>query len=82
MDSNFSRQPTYQINCNQSRCSWGSKLIINRYFLLKADDYEIEDNKKALDDVINNYQKEKLMARRNEIIQSLNNASLDKEKSS
>ena len=55
-------------------------LIVNALTGIMADDYEIEDNKKALDDVINNYQKEKLMARRNEIIQSLNNANLDKEK--
>lgn len=56
--------------------------VVNALTGIMADDYEIEDNKKALDDVINNYQKEKLMARRNEIIQSLNNANLDKEKSS
>ncbi len=56
--------------------------VVNALTGIMADDYEIEDNKKALDDVINNYQKEKLMARRNEIIQSLNNASLDKEKAS
>ena len=37
VDTNFSRLPTYQISCNQSPCSWGSRLIINRYFLLKAD---------------------------------------------
>ena len=54
--------------------------VVNALTEIMADDYEIEDNKKALDDVINNYQKEKLMARRNEIIQSLNNANLDKEK--
>lgn len=54
--------------------------IVNALTGIMADDYEIEDNKKALEDVINNYQKEKLMARRNEIIQSLNNANLDKEK--
>lgn len=56
--------------------------VVNALTGIMADDYEIEDSKKALDDVINNYQKEKLMARRNEIIQSLNNASLDKEKAS
>ena len=56
--------------------------VVNALTGIMADDYEIEDNKKALDDVINNYQKEKLMARRNEIIQSLNNANLDKEKAS
>ena len=56
--------------------------VVNALTGIMADDYEIEDNRKALDDVINNYQKEKLMARRNEIIQSLNNANLDKEKAS
>lgn len=56
--------------------------VVNALTGIMADDYEIEDNKKALDDVINNYQKEKLMARRNKIIQSLNNANLDKEKAS
>ena len=36
VDSNLSRLPTYPIICNQSPCSWGSRLIINRYYLLKA----------------------------------------------
>ena len=54
--------------------------VVNALTGIMADDYEIEDNKKALEDVINNYQKEKLTTRRNEIIQSLNNADLDKER--
>ena len=56
--------------------------VVNSLTGIMADDYEIEDNKKALEDVINNYQKEKLVARRNEIIHSLNDIDLDKQKAS
>lgn len=56
--------------------------VVNSLTGIMADDYEIEDNKKALEDVINNYQKEKLIARRNEIIHNLNDANLDKQKAS
>ena len=56
--------------------------IVNALTGIMADDYEIENNEKALEDIINNYQKEKLISRRNEIIQNLNDADLDRQKAS
>ena len=41
-----------------------------------ADDYEIKDDKKAIEDLVKNYQNEKLINRKKEIINSLNNAEL------
>ena len=40
-----------------------------------AYDFEISDVNKALEDIINIYQKEKLISRRNEIIKMLENVS-------
>ena len=56
--------------------------VVNALTGIMADDYEIEDNEKALEDIINNYQKEKIVLRRNEIIKKLNDANLDKQKAS
>ena len=39
---------------------------------IMADDYEIKDDKKAIEDLINNYKKERLMNRKKEIIEELN----------
>ena len=44
---------------------------------LMADDYEIKDDEKAIKDLINNYKKEKLINRKKEIINSLNDKDLD-----
>ncbi len=44
---------------------------------LMADDYEIKDDKKAIEDLINNYKKEKLTNRKREIIDSLNDENID-----
>ncbi len=46
---------------------------------LMADDYEIKDDKKAIEDLINNYKKEKLTNRKKEIIDYLNDESIDKQ---
>ena len=46
---------------------------------LMADDYEIKDDKKAIEDLINNYKKEKLTNRKKEIIDYLNNENIDKQ---
>ena len=46
---------------------------------IMADDYEIKDDKKAIEDIINNYKKEKLINRKKEIIDSLNNGNIDKQ---
>ncbi len=46
---------------------------------IMADDYEIKDDKKAIEDLINNYKKEKLTNRKKEIIESLNSKDIDKQ---
>ena len=46
---------------------------------IMAVDYEIKDDKKAIEDLINNYKKEKLTNRKKEIIDSLNDESIDKQ---
>ena len=48
---------------------------------LMADDYEIKDDRKAIEDLINNYKKEKLVNRKKEIIDNLNDTNLDKQES-
>ena len=46
---------------------------------IMADDYNIQDMQKAILDIINIYEKEKIIARRNEILSSLENKELTKE---
>lgn len=46
---------------------------------LMADDYEIKDDKKAIEDLINNYKKEKLNNRKREIIDALNDENIDEQ---
>lgn len=41
---------------------------------IMADDYEIKNDKKAIEDLVKNYQKERLLNRKKEIINELNNA--------
>lgn len=53
--------------------------IISILTEIMADDYEIKDDKKAIEDLINNYKKEKLIARKKEIINSLNSQNIDKQ---
>ena len=48
--------------------------LISRITEIMADDYEIKDDNKAIDDLINNYQKEKLKDRKQEIVNLLNNS--------
>ena len=42
-----------------------------------ADDYELKNDKKAIEDLINNYKKERLINRKKEIINLLSNNNLD-----
>ena len=49
---------------------------------IMADDYELKNDKKAVGDLINNYEKEKLTIRKNEIILMLNDTNIAKEQSS
>ena len=53
--------------------------ITSHMTLLMADDYEIGDVDKCIDDIINSYNKERLIDRRNDIIQSLESNELTKE---
>ncbi len=45
--------------------------LVNHITSIMADDYEILDNKKAIDDFINLYEKEKLTNEKNEIVKRL-----------
>ena len=47
--------------------------LIGHLTNIMADDYEIVDTKKGVDDLINSYNKEIIMERRNEILQELEN---------
>ena len=47
--------------------------IINFLTWVMAYDFEITEVDKAIDDILNNYEKEKLISVRNEIIQALEN---------
>ena len=53
--------------------------ITSHMTMLMADDYEIGDVDKCIDDIINSYNKERLIDRRNDIIQSLESNELTKE---
>ena len=45
--------------------------IINHFTQLMADDYEISDIDKCIDDLINSYTKDRIITRRNEILEKL-----------
>lgn len=51
----------------------------NHLTMLMADDYEIGDVDKCIDDIINSYTKERIINRRNEILQLLEGNELTKE---
>lgn len=57
----------------------GNEEIISILTGLMADDYEIKDDKKAIEDLINNYKKERLTNRKKEIIDYLNSENIDKQ---
>lgn len=50
--------------------------LINHLTSIMADDYEITDSKKAIEDIINLYQREKLNDEKNEIIKKLEDKSI------
>ena len=52
--------------------------IISILTEIMADDYEIKDDKKAIEDLINSYKKEKLTSRKKEIIELLNQENIEK----
>ena len=51
--------------------------IISILTAIMADDYEIKDDEKAIQDLINSYKKEKLTNRKKEIIEMLNTENID-----
>ena len=54
--------------------------IINHITMLMADDYEIDDVEKCINDVITSYNKERLINRKNELVKILNsNSDITKE---
>lgn len=55
--------------------------LIDHITSIMADDFEIIDNKKAIDDLISIYEKEKLIDEKNKIIEELKKENLSKEES-
>ncbi len=53
--------------------------MISHITEIMADDFEITDINKAVEDLINIYEKDKLISKRNEIIQILNDTNISKE---
>lgn len=60
------------INTNQIVDWFQDENIISRITEIMAEDFEITDVNKAIDDLINVYEKQKLVNRRNEILKQLN----------
>lgn len=61
------------INTNQIVDWFQDENIISRITEIMAEDFEITDVNKAIDDLINVYEKQKLVNRRNEILKQLDN---------
>jgi hypothetical protein len=59
------------INTNQIVDWFQDENIISRITEIMAEDFEITDVNKAIDDLINVYEKQKLVNRRNEILKQL-----------
>ncbi len=55
------------------------KDLISHFTKLMADDYEISDNDKCIEDVITSYNKERIIKRRNEILTKLEDKNNTKE---
>ncbi len=59
---------------NTSALDWfEEEEIINHLTKIMSEDFEITDNKKAIEDILNLYKKEQLIEERNEIVKKLNN---------
>ena len=59
--------------------SFQEQEIINQITKIMADDYEITDIDKCIEDVINSYNKERLITKRNEILLKLDDKNNTKE---
>ena len=55
--------------------------LINHITSIMAEDSQITDNKKAIDDLLNKYEKEKLIEEKNQIIKQLEDKDISKEES-
>lgn len=55
--------------------------LINHITYIMADDFEILDNNKAIEDILNIYQKERLQEEKNEILKKLEDKEMNKEES-
>lgn len=66
-------------NINSILDSIQEEETLNQITKIMADDYNIQDMNKATLDIINIYEKEKTITRRNEIIEKLDNKDLGKE---
>ena len=53
--------------------------IISIITEIMADDYEIKNDKKAIEDLVRNYQKERLLGRKKELVEELSDESLNAE---
>ena len=58
---------------------FSDEAIINHLTEILAEDYEITDVDKCIEDIINAYKKEQLIEYRNEILKQLENTNLSKE---
>ena len=59
--------------------SMEDKDLISHFTSLMADDYEISDNNKCIEDIITSYNKERIIERRNEILTKLEDKNNTKE---
>lgn len=59
--------------------SMEDKDLISHFTSLMADDYEISDNSKCIEDIITSYNKERIIERRNEILTKLEDKNNTKE---
>ncbi len=66
-------------NINAIISSFTDEEIINHITYIMAYDFEITDVKKAVIDLIQTYEKEKVLSRRNEILKKMENENLEKE---
>ena len=53
--------------------------IISIITEIMADDYEIKNDKKAIEDLVRNYQKERMLGRKKELVEELSDESLNGE---
>lgn len=55
------------------------EIILSIITEIMADDYEIKNDKKAIEDLVKNYQKERLLNRKKELLEQLSDENIDNE---